>query len=65
MGWVVETALADVVVLQSPKMFALVALHDEFLEVLQGKEKQHKDVKSCVGFLQLRYFTRLYFDQQY
>ena len=24
-----------------------------YLAYLQGKEKQHKDVKSCVGFLQL------------
>ena len=45
--------MADVVVLQSPKMFAVVALDDEFLEVLQGKEKQHKVVKLCVGFPQL------------
>ena len=34
-------------------MVELVAPHDESLKVLQGKEKQHKDVKSCVGFLQL------------
>ena len=46
-------ALADIVVLQSPRMVELVAPHDESLKVLQGKEKQHKDVKSCVGFLQL------------
>ena len=47
------TTLADIVVLQSPRMVELVAPHDESLKVLQGKEKQHKDVKSCVGFLQL------------
>ena len=48
-----KKALADIVVLQSSVMVELVAPHDESLKVLQGKEKQHKDVKSCVGFLQL------------
>ena len=47
------TTLADIVVLQSSVMVELVAPHDESLKVLQGKEKQHKDVKSVVGFLQL------------